>query len=174
MENEGSFKNKQIFHQFYKEAWQTQGVPQFNQHLLLCVTLLRNGIWVFLEINHQSGDFSLCRKASFLIWVNCVEWSDNSTKPIGCLDSHRIRPPWKHKGPHLPPLRVITSDCGHKVSLQTFLKDEALPRNPLLASLHILSSLLWQPPEQHSSSTESNNSNENYSSKQQYTDREPD
>lgn len=42
-----------------------------------------------------------------------------------------------------PPPVAITSDCGHKVSPQTFLKDEALPHNPLLASLHILSSLLY-------------------------------
>lgn len=47
-----------------------------------------------------------------------------------CLDSNVVRPPWKYKGLHLPPLRAITSDCGHKVSLQTFLKDEALPCNP--------------------------------------------
>lgn len=53
------------------------------------------------------------------------------------LGQQRSQTPWKHKGLHPPPTRVIIFDCGHKVSLQTFLKDEGLPHNPLRASLHI-------------------------------------
>lgn len=78
----GSLKYKQIIYQFQKEVWQSPGVPWFNQHLLSCVILLLNGVWIFPEINHQSWD-SLCKEASFLVWVNCAEWSDNSSRPSG-------------------------------------------------------------------------------------------
>lgn len=105
---------------------------QLNQHWLPCVYFA-----VFSQkLNHYNfpGNkssarrlFFLWRKTSFLVWINR---SDNSTRPTGSVWTTRtVIPPGKHKRPRSPPqlpsLRAITSDCGHKVSLQTFLKDGA-------------------------------------------------
>lgn len=94
-------------------------------------------------MNHPSGDYSCFEERHLPLFKSTVLSGPTiAPGPVAVFGQRTQSDPlWKHKGLR-PPLRAITSDCGHKVSLQTFLKDEALPRNPLLASLHILTSLL--------------------------------
>lgn len=95
-------------------------------------------------MNHRAGRYSFFEGRHLSLFESTVlNGPTIAAGPVAVFGQRAQSDPlWKHKGLGPPPLRVITSDCGHKVSLQTFLKDEALPRNPLLASLHILSSLL--------------------------------
>lgn len=96
---------------------------------------------MFLEINHLSGSYSFFEERHLSLFESTA--LNGPTIAAGqwpCLDSSQTPLETQRNSP--PLLGAITSDCGHKVSLQTFLKDEALPRSPLLTSLHILSSLL--------------------------------
>lgn len=129
MEDKLSLSNKQVPFNIAKMSGKTPGSLQLNQHWLPCIYFA-----VFSQkLNHYNfpGNkssagtlFFLWRKTSFLVWINRP---DNSTRPTGSVWTTRtVIPPGKHKRTPPPPQpEAITSDCGHKVRLQTFLKDGA-------------------------------------------------
>lgn len=67
------------------------GKLQFVSHFISIYFLVS---FFCQKLNHLNfpGDkspgwrlFFLWRQTSLLVWINCVEWSDNSTGPCGCV-----------------------------------------------------------------------------------------